>query len=164
PVAVIVEAARLFGHARKFNAAGTHELDVGLGGFVTIVERTLLPGLSPEHFVVAVGVKRRVDVDEVDGVVGELLELLQVVATVDDARVEQGEGLGMGFRAQRSGTDDYNMTGGSGSGGGGSRAAPIPTLSQKRRRDGAPTFLWCERRADPSATPRDDKPNVGLRL
>ena len=90
PVAVIVEAARLFEHARQFDAAGAHELDVGLGGFVTIVEGTLLPGLSPEHFVVAIGVKRRVDVDEVDGVGGELLELLQIVATVDDASVEQG--------------------------------------------------------------------------
>ena len=49
--------------------------------------------MGGRSLVIAIGVKRRIDVDEVDGVVGELLELLQIVATVDDASIEQGDGF-----------------------------------------------------------------------
>ena len=54
PVAVIVEAAGAFENAGKLLAARAHEFDVGLGRGVAVVEGTLLLGLAPEHFVVAV--------------------------------------------------------------------------------------------------------------
>ena len=46
--------------------------------------------LAPEDFVVAVGVKGRVYVDEVHAGVGELTQLVEVVAAVDDAGVHEG--------------------------------------------------------------------------
>src|SRR5207302_1325247 len=49
--------------------------------------------------VVAVGVEGRVDVDQVDAGVGELFQLVEVVAAVDDAGVEEGgEAAGWGGR------------------------------------------------------------------
>jgi hypothetical protein len=39
------------------------------------------------------------------------LELLQIVAAVDDASVEQGRRFRHRVRVHRSGTDDYNMMG-----------------------------------------------------
>jgi len=39
--------------------------------------------------VVAVGVERRVDVDQVNATIGQLGELFEVVAAVDDARVDE---------------------------------------------------------------------------
>ena len=67
-----------------------HELVVGLGGCVAVLEGAFLPGLAPEDLVVAVRVEGRVDVDEVDRGVGEFLELHQVVAAIDDAGIHQG--------------------------------------------------------------------------
>ena len=93
PVAVVVEAAGLFEDAGEFDAAGAHEFDVRLGGLVAVFEGAALFGLSPEDFVVAIGVEGRIDVDEVYAVVGELLQLLQVVAAVDDARIDERRGL-----------------------------------------------------------------------
>ena len=55
----------------------------------SIFERSLFLGLAPEDFVIAIGVEGRIDVDQIDAGVGELLELFEVVAAVDDARVEQ---------------------------------------------------------------------------
>ena len=56
---------------------------------MAVVEGALLLRLAPEHFVVAVGIEGRVDVDQVHAVVRELLELVEVVAAVDDAGVQQ---------------------------------------------------------------------------
>ncbi len=79
-------------------------IDVGLGAGVAVVERSLLLALAPEDLVVAVAVEGRVDVDEVDAVVGELGQLLEVVAAVDDAGVEEGGGArGLGGVALRGG-------------------------------------------------------------
>jgi hypothetical protein len=50
----------------EFDAAFEHEYEVGLGGGVAVFERAFFAGLAPEDLVVAVGVKGRVDVDEVD--------------------------------------------------------------------------------------------------
>ena len=72
PVAVVVEAAGLLEDAGQFDAARAHELDVGLGGLVAILEGALLLRLAPEDFVVAVRVERRVDVDQVDAGVRQL--------------------------------------------------------------------------------------------
>lgn len=55
-------------------------------------------GLAPEDFVVSVGVEGGIDVNEVDAGVGEFLELGEVVATVDDAGVEEGGGFRFGGR------------------------------------------------------------------
>jgi hypothetical protein len=56
---------------------------------VPVVERAFLFRLAPEHFVVAVGIERRVDGDQIHAAVGQFLQLLQVVAGVDDARVHE---------------------------------------------------------------------------
>jgi hypothetical protein len=47
---------------------------------------------QPKHIknlVIPVGIEWRVDVDEVDAGIGQLLELFQIVAAVDDPRVEK---------------------------------------------------------------------------
>jgi hypothetical protein len=56
---------------------------------MAIVKGTLFLGLAPENLVGPVGVEGRIDVDEVDAGVGQLFELLKIVAAVDDARVEK---------------------------------------------------------------------------
>ncbi len=73
PVAVIVEAARLLQHPSQFHAARAHELNVGLGGLVAVFEGALFFGLAPEHLVIAVGVERRIDVDQVNRGVRQFL-------------------------------------------------------------------------------------------
>jgi hypothetical protein len=89
PVAVIVKAAGLFENARQLDAAGPHELDVGLRGFVPVVKGPLLFRLAPEDLVIPIGIEGRIDVDEVDAGIGQLLELLKIVAAIDDARIEK---------------------------------------------------------------------------
>ena len=89
PIAMQIEAAGFFEYPRQFHAAGAHELDVGSRGFMAIFKGALLLRLAPENLVGPVGVKGRVDVDEVNAGVGQLSELLQIVTAVDDARVEK---------------------------------------------------------------------------
>jgi hypothetical protein len=55
---------------------------------VAVLEGAFLLGLAPEDLVIAVGVERRIDVDQVHAALGELAQLLQAIAAVDDARVE----------------------------------------------------------------------------
>ena len=86
---MVVEGARLLEDAGQFDAPGPHVVDVRLRGGVAVLERPLLLRLAPEDFVVSVGVERRVDVDQVDAGIGQVLQLLQAVAAVDDAGVEQ---------------------------------------------------------------------------
>ena len=59
-----------------------------------VFEAAFLFRLAPEDFVVAVRIERRVDVDEVDAAIRQLAELFEVVAAVDDARVDKRGGLG----------------------------------------------------------------------
>ena len=89
PVAVIVEAAGRFEHPVQLDAARAHELNIGLRGGVPVFEGALLFGLAPEHFIVAIRVERRVDVDEIDARRREFLKLLKAVAAPDDTRVHQ---------------------------------------------------------------------------
>ena len=89
PIAVIVEAARLFQHTRQFHATRAHEFDVGLRGFMPVIEGPLLFRLAPKHLIVAIGIERRVNVDEVNATVRQLLELLQVVPAIDNAGVHE---------------------------------------------------------------------------
>lgn len=54
-----------------------------------VLESPLLLGLAPEHLVVPVAVERRVDVDQIDAAIRQLAQLVEIVAAVDDAGVEQ---------------------------------------------------------------------------
>jgi hypothetical protein len=56
---------------------------------VAIIKGPLLFRLAPEDLVIPIGIEWRINVDEVDAGVGQLLELLQIVAAVDDARIEK---------------------------------------------------------------------------
>jgi len=49
--------------------------------------------LAPEDLIVAVGVKRRVDVNQVNTTIGEFFQLVEVVAAVDYPRIDQCRGL-----------------------------------------------------------------------
>ena len=60
---------------------------------VAVFEAAFLFRLAPEDFVVAVRVERRVDVDQIDAVIGQLPQLLEIVAAVDDAGVDQRGGF-----------------------------------------------------------------------
>ena len=93
PVAVVVEAAGLFEHAGQFHAARAHVVDIGAGAVVAVLKCALLLGLASEDFVVAVRVKGRVDVDEIDALRGELLELVEIVAAINGAGVHEGGGF-----------------------------------------------------------------------
>ena len=54
--------------------------------------RQAAPWFAPKDFVVAVGVQRRVNVDEVNAAAGQFLELLQIVAAVNEASVHERGG------------------------------------------------------------------------
>src|ERR1035437_6303854 len=56
-------------------------------------------GRAPKDFVVAVGVEGRINVNQIHAGVGQLGELFQIVAAVDDAGVEEGGGAGGGLRS-----------------------------------------------------------------
>ena len=89
PVAVIIKAAGRFEDARQLFAARAHVVNVSRGGFVAVVKPPLLARLRPEDFVVAVGIERRVDINQVDAAIRQFLQLLQIVATVDYPRIYQ---------------------------------------------------------------------------
>ena len=90
PVAVVIKAAGLFEDAGELHAARAHVVNVGPGGFVAVFKGALLLGLAPEDFVVAVGVERRVNVNQIHAGVGQFGELFQIVAAINDAGVEEG--------------------------------------------------------------------------
>jgi hypothetical protein len=69
---------------------------------MTVCEAALLFRLAPEDLVIAVRVERRVDVDEVDAAVGQLTQLVKVIAAVDDARLDEWGGFGGLHLANRS--------------------------------------------------------------
>jgi len=81
--------AGLFEDTGELHAARAHVVNVGAGGFVAIFKGALLLGLAPKDFVVAIGVERRVNVNEVNAGVGQFLELFQIIAAVNDAGVEE---------------------------------------------------------------------------
>jgi hypothetical protein len=74
--------------AGEFDASRAYVVDVGPGRLVPVLEGPFFLRLPPENLVVAVAVERRVDVDEVDAAVRQLAKLVEVVAAVDDARVD----------------------------------------------------------------------------
>ena len=86
---MVIEAAGFLEHTMQFDAAGAHVLDVGLGRFVAVLEAALLLGLTPKNFVVAIRIERRVDVDEIDTAARQLAQLIEIIAAVDNPRIEQ---------------------------------------------------------------------------
>jgi len=93
PVAVVIKAARLFEDAGQLHAARAHVVNVSLGVLVAVFKGALLLGLAPKDFVVAVGFEGRVNVNQIYAGVGQLGELFQVVAAINDAGVEEGGGF-----------------------------------------------------------------------
>jgi hypothetical protein len=61
----------------RLDAARAHVIDVGLGRFMPVFEAAFLFRLAPEHFVVAVRVERRVDINQIHAAVGQFLELIR---------------------------------------------------------------------------------------
>ncbi len=59
-----------------------------------VFKAPLLLRLAAEDFVVSVRVERRIDVDEVDAAGRKLPQLVEVVAAVDDAGVDDGGWFG----------------------------------------------------------------------
>jgi hypothetical protein len=45
--------------------------------------------LAPEDLVVPVRVERRIDIDQIDAAVWQLAELIEIIATVNDARIHE---------------------------------------------------------------------------
>jgi len=90
PVAVVIKAAGLFEDAGELHAARAHVVNVSLGVLVAVFKGALLLGLAPKDLVVAVGVEGRVNVDQIHAGVGQLGELFQIVAAINDAGVEEG--------------------------------------------------------------------------
>jgi hypothetical protein len=78
PVAVVIKAAGLFEHARHLDATRADEFDIGLGRGVAVLKGAPFLRLPPEDFVIAVGVKRGVDVDQINAAFRQFLELLKL--------------------------------------------------------------------------------------
>lgn len=57
---------------------------------VPVIEGALFFSLAPEDFIVSIGVKRRVDVDQIEASIGQLRKLLDVVPAINDASVHHG--------------------------------------------------------------------------
>jgi hypothetical protein len=72
----------------QLDAPRAHVLDVRFGRFVAVCERTLLFRLAPEDFVITVRVERRVDIDQIDAALRQLAQLLEVIAAINDARID----------------------------------------------------------------------------
>lgn len=62
---------------RAHTTLDTHEVNIGSGAGMAVLETALLLGLAPEYFAVAVGVKWRINVNQVNAGIRQLLELLQ---------------------------------------------------------------------------------------
>ena len=72
------------------HAARAHVVNVSLGVLVAVFKGALLLGLAPEDLIIAVGVEGRVNVNQIHAGIGQLGELFQIVAAIDDAGVEEG--------------------------------------------------------------------------
>jgi len=94
PVAVVIEAASFLKHPVQLDAAGPHVFNVRLGRFVPVFEGAFLFRFTPEHFVVPVRVERWVNIDEIDTAVRQLAKLLQIIAAINDARIDERRGFG----------------------------------------------------------------------
>ena len=89
PVAVIVEATRLFQYTRQLHATRPHIFDICLGALVAILEGTFFFRFAPKNLVITIRVERRVDINKVDTIVGKPPKLVQIVSTVDYLRIDE---------------------------------------------------------------------------
>jgi|SRR5580704_5332706 hypothetical protein len=89
PVAVIIETAGSLQDAGYLNTPRAHEIYVGLGRCMPIFECALFFRLTPEYFIIAIGVKRGVDVNKINAAVGKFAQLIKAVTTIDDGRIDQ---------------------------------------------------------------------------
>ena len=55
-----------------------------------VFKGALIFGLAPKDFVVAVGVERRVNVNQINAGAGQFGELFQIVAAINNAGIEKG--------------------------------------------------------------------------
>ena len=56
---------------------------------MAIFEGAFFLGFAPEDFVIAVRVERWIDVDQIHASIGQFGELVDIIAAIDDAGVEQ---------------------------------------------------------------------------
>jgi len=56
---------------------------------MSIIEGSSLALLLPKDFIIPVGIKRRIDVNEIYTGVGKPLELIKVIATIHDLCIYQ---------------------------------------------------------------------------
>ena len=82
PVAVVVEAAGGLEYPVQFRYARTHVADISHSIAVAVVEGTLFLVVAPKHFVVAVGVEGRVNIDQVNCLGWEMLKYFQAVPAI----------------------------------------------------------------------------------
>jgi hypothetical protein len=90
---VVIKAAGLFEDAGELHAARAQVVNVSLGVLVAVFKGALLLGVAPEDYIVAVGVEGRVNVNQIHAGIGQLGEMLQMVAAINDAGVEEGRGF-----------------------------------------------------------------------
>jgi len=64
---------------------------------MSILEAAFLLRFAPEHFVIAIRVERRVDINQIDAGVGKLPKLIEIIAAVDDTRVDERRRLNRHF-------------------------------------------------------------------
>ncbi len=82
PVAVEIKRPGFLKHPVQFNASRPHKLDIRLRRGVPVFKRPFFLRLAPEHLIIAVAVKRRVDIDQIHAPIRQLLQLLQVIPAI----------------------------------------------------------------------------------
>jgi len=92
PIAVIVEGAGGFENTVQLHTTRAHEIDIGAGAGVTVLEGPLFLGLAPEDLIGSVGVEGWINIDQIHALIGELVELIQIVSAVDDLGVNMRGG------------------------------------------------------------------------
>jgi hypothetical protein len=55
---------------------------------VPVVEGALLFRLAPEHFIVAIGVERRIDIDKINARIRQSSEVFEIISAVNDPRID----------------------------------------------------------------------------
>ena len=56
---------------------------------MAVIEGAFFLCLAPEDLIVAVRIKRRVDINQVNAFVGEFFQLFEVIAAVNDAGIDE---------------------------------------------------------------------------
>jgi hypothetical protein len=59
---------------------------------MAVLKRSPFLCLSPEHLIIPIGVEWRIDVDKVYAAIGQRLQSVKAIATVDNPRVKKSGG------------------------------------------------------------------------